>query len=133
MIEALLEDVCIDCGKCVEVCPDDVFDSGSGHPEIARQTDCQSCYLCEVYCPVDALYVAPVAFPQPDFDVVTVRAAGLFGGYRRAVNWKEGRPGEPDRTRFIPKIIAYKGDQSDYIRVGLAGTRNKSFVDPNAD
>jgi len=28
---------------------------------IARQNDCQSCFLCEIYCPTDALYVAPDA------------------------------------------------------------------------
>ena len=26
---------------------------------IARQADCQTCYLCELYCPADALYVGP--------------------------------------------------------------------------
>ena len=28
---------------------------------IARQNDCQTCFLCEIYCPTDALYVAPDA------------------------------------------------------------------------
>ena len=30
-------------------------------PVIARQEDCQTCFLCEIYCPTDALYVAPNA------------------------------------------------------------------------
>jgi formate hydrogenlyase subunit 6/NADH:ubiquinone oxidoreductase subunit I len=49
---------------------------------IARQDDCQTCFMCELYCPVEALYVAP------DTDIVSqvseqrVVADGLIGSYR---------------------------------------------------
>ena len=44
----------------VDACPDDVFErTASGVPTIARLDDCQTCFLCELYCPADALYVSP--------------------------------------------------------------------------
>lgn len=56
MIELVLSKRCIECDKCVQVCPTDVFDAVPGAPPvIARQT----CFMCELYCPVDALYVDP--------------------------------------------------------------------------
>jgi len=59
MIELLSEERCIGCNLCVSVCPTDVFDEVPGAlPVIARVDDCQTCFMCEVYCPVDALYVA---------------------------------------------------------------------------
>jgi alkanesulfonate monooxygenase len=60
MIELVLADRCIGCDKCVQVCPSDVFDAvPDAVPVIARQSDCQTCFLCELYCPVDALFVDP--------------------------------------------------------------------------
>ena len=62
MIEVISDSRCIDCNLCVKVCPTNVFDAVEGdHPVIARQDDCQTCFLCEIYCPTDALYVAPCA------------------------------------------------------------------------
>jgi NAD-dependent dihydropyrimidine dehydrogenase PreA subunit len=54
MIELVSEDRCIQCGLCVKVCPTNVFDTNEdGLPVIARQEDCQTCYMCEAYCPVE--------------------------------------------------------------------------------
>lgn len=58
MIEIISARRCVECDICVKVCPENVFDATEGLPVIARQIDCQTCYLCEIYCPTDALYVA---------------------------------------------------------------------------
>jgi ferredoxin len=73
-----------------------VFDTGAdGVPVVARQEDCQTCYLCEVYCPVDALFVAPQTDPVPPEsplrDEEHVARAGLLGSYRERIGWGGGR------------------------------------------
>jgi len=53
-------DLCTNCGTCIQVCPLDVLRlSPEGKPFIAYQEDCQSCYICAVYCQTDALVVTP--------------------------------------------------------------------------
>ena len=67
MIEFINEGTCTDCGKCIEVCPTDVFEPGTaGVPEISRKEDCTSCMNCELYCPADSIYVSPVRTPEAD-------------------------------------------------------------------
>jgi ferredoxin len=78
------------------VCPTDVFDRGTdGVPVIARQSDCQTCFMCEAYCPTDALYVSPVSTPvgadSPHADETAVTQHGLLGGYRAMIGWGRGR------------------------------------------
>lgn len=104
MIEIVDTATCIACDVCVKVCPTDVFDRGAdGVPVIARQSDCQTCFMCEAYCPVDALYVSPVSTPvgpdSPHADLDEVRRAGLFGGYREMVGWGRGRTAGALRDR----------------------------------
>jgi NAD-dependent dihydropyrimidine dehydrogenase PreA subunit len=91
MIELILADRCTDCGACVQVCPTNVFAPGdAGRPVIARQDDCQTCFLCELYCPVDALYVAPDREgPTPGLDPAQLVTAGLVGQFRRDSGWGE--------------------------------------------
>ncbi|WP_424805967.1 4Fe-4S dicluster domain-containing protein [Rhodococcus sp. 27YEA15] len=89
MIELVLADTCIGCDKCVEVCPTDVFDrTTSGIPEIAGQSDCQTCFTCEAYCPADALFVHPQTFPTSASDLVD---EGQIGRYRESIGWGKGR------------------------------------------
>ncbi len=60
VIELVSASRCIKCNICVNICPTNVFDRvPDAPPAIARKSDCQTCYMCELYCPVDALYVAP--------------------------------------------------------------------------
>ncbi len=84
MIELVSETRCILCNKCVQVCPMNVFSAVKGAPPvIERKDDCQTCFMCELYCPADALYVAP----QTDAAAVSepaVVARGLLGSYREA-------------------------------------------------
>lgn len=96
MIEVISGERCIDCNLCVKVCPTNVFDAVEGdHPVIARQGDCQTCFLCEAYCPVDAMFVAPTTDPVAAGsnlrDERYLAGAGLLGRYRRDLGW---RPGE---------------------------------------
>jgi NAD-dependent dihydropyrimidine dehydrogenase PreA subunit len=59
MIELVFSDRCIRCGTCVDVCPTNVLDAViDAPPVIARQYDCETCFMCELYCPADALFVA---------------------------------------------------------------------------
>lgn len=96
MIEIVDAQTCISCDRCVEVCPTRVFDRGpDGIPVIARHDSCQTCFQCEAYCPVDALFVAPLVHPAPPDSMYrdrdAVADAGLLGGYRQVLGWGGGR------------------------------------------
>jgi NAD-dependent dihydropyrimidine dehydrogenase PreA subunit len=87
MIEVVSETRCILCNKCVQVCPMNVFTAvKNAPPVIARQDDCQTCFMCELYCPVDALYVTPETEHVPHISAQAVEASGLLGSFR-GVGW----------------------------------------------
>jgi NAD-dependent dihydropyrimidine dehydrogenase PreA subunit len=97
VIEIVSAGRCIACDICVKVCPANVFEARrDAAPVIARQPDCQTCFLCEIYCPTDALYVAPNAEGPSPVSETEIDAAGLFGSYARALGWRHGRPGGTD-------------------------------------
>ncbi len=107
MIELISADRCISCGLCVKVCPTNVFDGAVGEvPRIARQSDCQTCYMCEAYCPVDALYVAPYADKSVPVDEATLQATGLLGSWRATLGWGAGRTrlAAVDTTPFLDEL-----------------------------
>jgi NAD-dependent dihydropyrimidine dehydrogenase PreA subunit len=87
MIEVIDAERCTSCDICVSACPTNVFDKTDGIPVIARQADCQTCFLCELYCPEDALFVSPFADAAQDVDIAVLKKDGVFGSYRRAVGW----------------------------------------------
>ncbi|WP_338696855.1 MULTISPECIES: ferredoxin family protein [unclassified Bradyrhizobium] len=89
MIEIIDAERCTSCDICVSVCPTNVFDKTDGIPVIARQSDCQTCFLCELYCPEDALYVSPFADQVQPIDLVALRQTDRMGSYRRAVGWTD--------------------------------------------
>ncbi|KAB8314830.1 4Fe-4S dicluster domain-containing protein [Tolypothrix campylonemoides VB511288] len=92
MIELVSESRCIQCNICVNVCPTNVFDKVPGAlPTISRQNDCQTCFMCELYCPVDALYVAPQVEPLAEVDEKSLTEAGLLGSYRQKLGWGRGQ------------------------------------------
>jgi len=88
MIELIVAERCTACGDCVAACPSHVFDlEASGGPLIARQDQCQTCFLCELYCEADAIYVGPdQRGPQP-VDLKDVLASGHLGQMRRDQGW----------------------------------------------
>ena len=90
MIEVIDGERCTSCNICVTVCPTNVFERISEDiPVIARQGDCQTCFMCELYCPEDALFVSPFADTPREIDVNAIKTNGLLGSYRRAVGWTE--------------------------------------------
>ena len=92
MIELISQTRCIECNLCVKVCPTNVFDEvRDGVPVIARQEDCQTCYQCEIHCPVDAMFVAPESEVSVSVDEDELIASGLLGSYRKEIGWGKGR------------------------------------------
>ncbi|MET0344588.1 MAG: ferredoxin family protein [Polyangiales bacterium] len=95
MIALLVESRCTACNACVRACPTNVFEAvADGPPLIARQTDCQTCYMCELYCKADALFVASDCERPEPVDEATVVASGLLGVFRRDSGWDE-HEGDP--------------------------------------
>jgi NAD-dependent dihydropyrimidine dehydrogenase PreA subunit len=102
VIEIVSATRCTGCDICVKACPANVFDAvPKGIPVIARQDDCQTCFLCELYCPVDALFVSPVAEGPVGVTEVEVEARGLFGSYARELGWQRGRAGGTERDPTV--------------------------------
>jgi NAD-dependent dihydropyrimidine dehydrogenase PreA subunit len=92
MIEIISADRCTACNICVHACPTNVFEAvPGGPPRIARQADCQTCFMCELYCPEDALYVAPSADAPVAVDEHSVHTQSLLGSYRRDIGWGRDR------------------------------------------
>jgi NAD-dependent dihydropyrimidine dehydrogenase PreA subunit len=101
VIELINAERCTSCNICVRVCPTDVFDRVDGAPpRIARQDVCQTCFMCEVHCPEDAMYVAPMREPaepgSPHLDEDRLLREGYFGSYRARLGW--GHDLTPPRT-----------------------------------
>jgi hypothetical protein len=65
-----------------------VLDLGvDGRPLIARVDQCQTCFMCELYCDADALYVAPDQRVCERVDPAAIRASGHLGRLRRDYGW----------------------------------------------
>jgi len=97
MIELVSAERCTGCNICVRICPMNVFDPVPGAaPIIARNDDCQTCFMCELYCPVDALYVSPDSGAAQPVDERDLTDMGLLGSYRAAIGWI--RPTQTRRT-----------------------------------
>ncbi len=52
-------DKCTGCGKCMEVCPHNVFDMQNKKAEIIDKDGCMECGACAKNCPFNALEVKP--------------------------------------------------------------------------
>ncbi|KXB07450.1 hypothetical protein AKJ51_01355 [candidate division MSBL1 archaeon SCGC-AAA382A20] len=50
-------DNCINCGKCVEICPVNVFEMEEEEPVIKHAGDCTLCGVCADQCPEDAIEI----------------------------------------------------------------------------
>ncbi|MEJ0028562.1 MAG: ferredoxin family protein [Rhizomicrobium sp.] len=88
MIELIVASRCTGCNACVRVCPTDVFDlSGDGPPRIARPSACQTCFMCELYCDADAVYVGPDCESRGAVGEHAI--LGALGRYRRDSGWAE--------------------------------------------
>jgi NAD-dependent dihydropyrimidine dehydrogenase PreA subunit len=100
MIAAILVERCTGCGDCVQACPTHVFDAGeNGIPIVARLDQCQTCFMCELYCPADALYVAPEDAPVT-IDTEALLASGQLGRLRHDYGWDRAPEGEGHLADF---------------------------------
>jgi NAD-dependent dihydropyrimidine dehydrogenase PreA subunit len=102
MIELVSNTRCIRCDVCIRVCPTNVFEHGADRvPVIKRQEDCQTCFMCEAWCPTDALFVAPQTEPVPTDspyrDEQELIRRDLLGSYRREIGWGKDREAAPQR------------------------------------
>ena len=106
MIEIVIADRCTACNACVTVCPTNVFETGpDGRPVIARQSDCQTCFMCELYCKSDALYVAPDCDRPIPVDAATVLASDLLGQFRRDSGWDEWQGRYPNEHWLMDGVF----------------------------
>ena len=112
MIAHIFEDLCDGCNACVAVCPTHVLDAGRPVPVIARLDQCQTCYMCELYCASDAIYVAPDQHEAEAIDVDVIRTSGVLGQIRRDHGWD--RPAEQgahlDHYRHLGPLLREGGE-----------------------
>ena len=94
MIADLDPDLCDGCGQCVAVCPVNVFEMSTSGPVIARAEACQTCFLCELYCASDALYVDPDCETLRGVD--RAKIADVRGKFRRDSGWNEHAAQNPN-------------------------------------
>ncbi|RXZ79519.1 ferredoxin family protein [Paenibacillaceae bacterium] len=90
MIQIISHERCVGCDLCIKVCPTDVFDKKEGFPVIARLSDCQTCYMCELYCPAKAMYVSPLTEENQEVEECVSTNNSIIGSYREAIGWGKG-------------------------------------------
>lgn len=54
----MIDDDCINCGRCEEFCPVDAIYMGQQH-RMVDEEKCIDCFACEIECPVYAAYLKP--------------------------------------------------------------------------
>ena len=62
MIQEINEAKCNGCGECLDLCPMDVIrlDTDTKKAYISYPEDCITCYICELNCSSEAIYVHPI-------------------------------------------------------------------------
>jgi ferredoxin len=53
----LSRDICTGCGRCVEVCPHQVFELAGASARVVDRDACIECGACRMNCPYDAIQV----------------------------------------------------------------------------
>ena len=48
---------CVNCGRCLDVCPHRVFQRAEGRVRLARPESCMECGACQLNCAVSAIKV----------------------------------------------------------------------------
>jgi NAD-dependent dihydropyrimidine dehydrogenase PreA subunit len=128
MIELIVAERCTDCGACVEVCPANVLDPGPDClPVLARVEDCQTCFMCELYCREDAIYVAPDCDRRVSVSTKDVLASGCLGQYRKHSGWDEWAEQFPNEQWLMETVFRRAGEAAAQSRAqrpeGLRGKK----------
>jgi NAD-dependent dihydropyrimidine dehydrogenase PreA subunit len=50
---------CSDCGHCYEICPMDIYARIGKAIYVAFGEECMACFLCELECPKQAIFIDP--------------------------------------------------------------------------
>lgn len=108
MLELIFNDRCSGCGQCASVCPTNVLTFTGNAPQISAPQACQTCFMCELYCPEDALYVDPDPERLHHPDPAQIAASGLLGQYRRDSGWGEwaGNPSHQNEHWRMDGVFA---------------------------
>ena len=111
MIELIVSDRCTNCGDCVAVCPTNVLDPGqAGPPILARVEDCQTCFMCELHCRADAIYVAPDCDRRISVTADEIVASGHLGQYRKHSGWDEWAQQFPNEQWLMETVFRRAGE-----------------------
>jgi NAD-dependent dihydropyrimidine dehydrogenase PreA subunit len=111
MIELIVSDLCTDCGECIAVCPTNVFDPGqAGLPILARVDDCQTCFMCELHCRADAIYVAPDCDRRVCVTADEIVASGWLGQYRKHSGCDEWTQHFPNEQWLMETVFRRAGE-----------------------
>jgi NAD-dependent dihydropyrimidine dehydrogenase PreA subunit len=101
MFELIVRERCTGCNRCVEVCPTNVLEPGPERvPVGARVEHCQTCFMCELYCEADALYVDPDQHREPVIDPAAILASGEVGKLRHDYGWRNEGDGQGTLQHF---------------------------------
>jgi formate hydrogenlyase subunit 6/NADH:ubiquinone oxidoreductase subunit I len=85
--------------------------------------DCQTCFLCELYCPADALYVGPDCERPEPVDEQAITQTDWPQQYRRDSGWGKNRQDHPNEVwymqQMLPEALAIRAN--DHEKSGAPG------------
>ncbi len=84
MVVKIIEEDCIGCTKCIQVCPVDAIIGAAKHMHTVIAEDCTGCDLCIPACPVDCIVQVPAPMPATLF---RPRKPTLLGLAEAAQQW----------------------------------------------
>ncbi len=56
MVPRVNRELCVGCGKCLEVCPSDAIDTSQGYARINEEF-CEECGVCSAFCTYRAIEI----------------------------------------------------------------------------